>query len=117
MNTSRSSTPRATLLVQPPWSPSEPPSRSAAIIGPMLILTAVGQDYLAVGNVVVVGRDPSRDLLLNDPLVSRRHVQISRPRTRCRVGPDEHKWRVRELYSGLAEHSSSLGRPDPFGDD
>ena len=76
MNASRSPTPRATPLVRPPRSPSEPPSRGAALYGPILILTAVGQHNLAVGNVVVVGRDPSCDLLLNDPLVSRHHVQI-----------------------------------------
>jgi ABC-type multidrug transport system ATPase subunit/pSer/pThr/pTyr-binding forkhead associated (FHA) protein len=54
------------------------------------VTTALGERSFSAGTVVIIGRDPSAAIVIDHPLVSRRHAEL-------RAGPDG--WSLRDLGS------------------
>lgn len=73
---SRKPTPSGTPSLQPPPPSSGRHVRGAALVPPVRLLTPAGSFELNVDEAVVVGRCSSCDLVLEDPLASRRHILI-----------------------------------------
>jgi len=72
----RVATPRATPAVSTPPRPSGVQSKRLRLGSPTWLLTPCGPIDLRHRGEIVVGRDPSCDLVLEDSLVSRRHAKL-----------------------------------------
>jgi Nif-specific regulatory protein len=66
-------------------NPNTPKARLEATTGPRS-----GSSWLLESSVLTVGRDPTNHIVLDDPLVSRRH---------CRIVPEQDGFRIEDLES------------------
>lgn len=76
MASNRRPTPLATPSVRPPPPSSGTRTRGIALTAPVRLLTTTGPLDYGVHAVVTFGRDPACDVVLDDPLVSRRHARM-----------------------------------------
>jgi len=69
-------TPSGTPVVPSPRAPASLRPWGELLAAPVRILGPFGPYDLEVNSNVTIGRDPSCDIVLNDPLASRRHAKI-----------------------------------------
>lgn len=72
----RQITPRGTPAVCPPRPLTSRSPRGAPLATGIHLLTPAGLVDLTLGAIVVLGRDATCDIVLDDPLLSRRHARI-----------------------------------------
>jgi hypothetical protein len=69
-------TPRGTPAVSTPPRPSGVQPKRLRSEAPTWLLTPCGAIDLRHRDQIIVGRDPSCDVVLEDPLISRRHAKL-----------------------------------------